>query len=135
MDVLRFRVDRNLPVVVDTTSVRGALGEAGGTRRAGAIVLVDDEGRLSGIFTDGDLRRLVNNSTDLPATLEEPISDHMTGCPRHLSKDDLVRDAVRLVRELRVDELPVVDERGAPLGLIDIQDLIAMKVVKETGSD
>ena len=76
VDVLRFRVDRNLPVVVDTTSVRGALGEAGGTRRAGAIVLVDGEGRLSGIFTDGDLRRLVNNSTDLPATLEEPISDH-----------------------------------------------------------
>ena len=135
MDVLRFRVERNLRGAVDSSAVRGALGVAGGTRRAGAIVLVDDEGRLSGIFTDGDLRRLVNNSTDLPATLEEPISDHMTGSPRHLSKDDLVRDAVRLVRELRVDELPVVDERGAPLGLIDIQDLIAMKVVKETGSD
>ena len=135
VDVLRFRVDRNLPVVLDSTSVRGALAEAGGTRRAGAIVLVDQEGRLSGIFTDGDLRRLVNNNPDLPAALEESISDHMTGSPRHLSKDDLVRDAVRLVRELRVDELPVVDERGAPLGLIDIQDLIAMKVVKETGSE
>ena len=98
-------------------------------------MLVDSAGRLSGIFTDGDLRRLVNNSSDLPATLEEPISAHMTRSPRHLSKDDLVRDAVRLVRELRVDELPVVDEQGAPLGLIDIQDLIAMKVVKETGSD
>ena len=122
-------------MVLDSTSVRGALAEAGGTRRAGAIVLVDQEGRLSGIFTDGDLRRLVNNNPDLPAALEESISDHMTGSPRHLSKDDLVRDAVRLVRELRVDELPVVDERGAPLGLIDIQDLIAMKVVKETGSE
>jgi arabinose-5-phosphate isomerase len=135
IEVLRFCVGKNLPIVHDQSSVRIALAEAGGARRAGAIVLVDAKGTLSGIFTDGDLRRLVNTSQDLANTLDEPISSHMTRSPRHLSKDDLVRDAVRLVRELRVDELPVVDEKGAPLGLIDIQDLIAMKVVKETGSD
>ena len=77
----------------------------------------------------------IDTSENLQESLAEPIAKHMTQSPRHLSKDDLVRDAVRLVRELRVDELPVVDEHGAPLGLIDIQDLIAMKVVKETGSD
>ena len=135
IEVLRFRVGKNLPIVHDQSSVRAALAEAGGARRAGAIVLVDAEGTLSGIFTDGDLRRLVNTSQKLPDSLDESISEHMTRSPRHLSKDDLVRDAVRLVRELRVDELPVVDEHGAPLGLIDIQDLIAMKVVKETGGD
>lgn len=135
VEALRFRVGENLPIVRDDRTVRSALSEAGGTRRAGAIVLVDEAGRLSGIFTDGDLRRLVNQQADLAHALEEPIAGHMTRSPRHLHRDDLVRDAVRLVRELRVDELPVVDEQGAPLGLIDVQDLIAMKVVRETGDE
>ena len=59
----------------------------------------------------------------------------MTRSPRHLTTNDLVRDAVRLVRELRVDEIPVVAPDGTPVGLIDVQDLIAMKVVQETGTN
>jgi arabinose-5-phosphate isomerase len=55
----------------------------------------------------------------------------MTAHPRTLPADALVRDAVRLVRELRVDELPVVDADGRPLGLLDVQDLVAMKVVRD----
>ena len=131
VDVLRFRVGENLPIVRDDASVRDALASAGGARRAGAIVLVDQEGRMSGIFTDGDLRRLVNTSDDPATALDQPINGCMTRSPRHLSHEDLVRDAVRLIRELRVDELPVVDAKGAPLGLIDVQDLIAMKVVTD----
>lgn len=131
-EVLRFKVGENLPIVRDDATVRDALREAGGARRAGAIVLVGENGKLSGIFTDGDLRRLVNQADDPAEALARPISDCMTQSPRHLSSNDLVRDAVRLVRELRVDELPVVDADGAPVGLIDVQDLIAMKVVRET---
>lgn len=131
VDVLRFRVGDNLPMVQDDTSVRDALATAGGERRAGAIVLVDQAGQMSGIFTDGDLRRLVNTSSDPATALDQPINGCMTRSPRHLSHEDLVRDAVRLIRELRVDELPVVDAKGAPLGLIDVQDLIAMKVVTD----
>jgi arabinose-5-phosphate isomerase len=48
-----------------------------------------------------------------------------------LPAQSLVRDAVRMIRELRVDELPVVDTDGKPIGLIDIQDLIALKVVRD----
>jgi arabinose-5-phosphate isomerase len=55
----------------------------------------------------------------------------MTKHPRTLPADALVRDAVRMVRELRVDELPVVDAEGKPLGLLDVQDLVAMKVVRD----
>ena len=55
----------------------------------------------------------------------------MTARPQHLTVDDLVRDAVRLVRERRLDEIPILDHEGRPLGLIDVQDLIAMKVVTE----
>lgn len=128
VEVLRFRVGENLPVIADHLTVKEALERAQGDRRAGAIVLVDENGRLSGIFTDADLRRLVRRD---PVGLGQPISDVMTRHPKHLSVDDLVRDAVHLVREKRLDEVPVVDHEGKPIGLIDVQDLISMRVVRD----
>ncbi len=128
-EVLRFRVGRNLPVISDSETIKTALQGAGEGRRAGAILLVDQDGVLSGIFTDGDLRRLINQHG--AAALEQPISKSMTPRPGHLNEDSLVRDAVRLVREHRIDEIPVLDHSGRPLGLVDVQDLIAMKVIRE----
>lgn len=128
-EVLRFRVGENLPVVPDSLTVRESLDRAGSGRRAGAVVLVDGVGSLSGIFTDGDLRRLILR--DGPAGLDRPMHDVMTRHPKHLTVDDLVRDAVLLVREKRLDEIPVLDRDGKPVGLVDVQDLIAMKVVRE----
>jgi arabinose-5-phosphate isomerase len=128
-EVLRFRVGHNLAAVPDTSSVRDALRAAGEGRRAGAIVLVDHAGRLSGIFTDGDLRRHVNGGT--LAVLDAPIAGVMTRHPTTLSVDSLVRDAVQLIQEKRLDEIPVVDHDGKPVGLVDVQDLIAMRVVRE----
>lgn len=128
VEVLRFQVGRNLPVVRDTVSVREACEQTQSGRRPGAVVLVDDQGRLSGIFTDADLRRLLLESSD---GMERPIAEVMTRRPEHLLVDDLVRDAVRLVRENRHDEIPVLDREGRPVGLVDVQDLVAMKVVQE----
>ncbi len=128
-DVLRFAVGRNLEVCDDGTRVRDALAAAEHFgRRPGALVLVDGEGRLSGIFTDGDLRRLI---LERPACLDGPIRDVMTRSPRVLRDDALVRDAVRMIRELRADEIPIVDADGRPVGLLDVQDLVAMKVVHD----
>lgn len=127
-ETLRFRVGHNLAVLRDSMSVRQALAATGEGRRAGAIMLVDAEGRLSGIFTDGDLRRLVN-SGGIEA-LDVPILSVMTARPICLPIDALVRDAVRLVQERRLDEIPVVDRDGKPVGLVDVQDLIAMRVVE-----
>ena len=128
-EVLRFRVGENLPVIHEATRLGDALATAGEARRAGAMLLVDDTGVLRGIFTDGDLRRLINQHG--AAALELPANEVMTPRPEHLDADALVRDAVRLVRERRIDEIPVLDSEGRPLGLVDIQDLIAMKVVRE----
>jgi len=128
-EALRFRVGRNLPVTSDAVSVRAALAQAGEGRRAGALMLVDAEGRLSGILTDGDLRRLINQRGG--EVLEAPIRSVMTARPRTLSVDSLVRDAVRMVQEARLDEIPVIDADGRPVGLVDVQDLVAMRVVRE----
>ena len=126
-DALRFRVDENLPLVRSGTPLRGALSHSESLgRRPGAMLIVDEHEHLVGIFTDGDLRRLVS---DDPARLDQPIDDAMTTSPRTLTDTALIRDAVRLVREHRQDEIPVVDADGAPVGLLDVQDLIAMRVV------
>jgi arabinose-5-phosphate isomerase len=129
VEVLRFRVDRNLAVLADTTPVAEAIRPSGEDRRAGAVLLVDVDGRLSGIFTDGDLRRLVNREG--AAGLARPIREVMTRSPVHLTSEQQVRDAVRLVRERRLDEIPVVDRDGRPLGLLDVQDLVTLKAVRD----
>ncbi len=127
VEVLRFKVGENLPVVRDSVTVREACEQTQTGRRPGAVVLVDDDGRLAGIFTDGDLRRLL---VEDPRGMERPIAEVMTRHPAHLGVDDLVRDAVRLVREKRLDEIPVLDHDGHPVGLVDVQDLMALKVVR-----
>ncbi|MEE2907524.1 MAG: KpsF/GutQ family sugar-phosphate isomerase [Planctomycetota bacterium] len=133
-DLLRFRVDENLPVLPDSLTVGEALKQAwdpdvsSALRQAGAIILVDDQGRLAGIFTDGDLRRLVMMADD---PLQKPMSEVMTSAPRHLTEDQQLVDARQLVAEHRIDEIPVVDAQGRPVGMIDIQDLISLRIVAE----
>lgn len=128
LDILRFRVGENLPVVDESLAVARALREAdSGGRRPGALLVTDARGAVSGIFTDGDLRRLIMRGAE---ELERPMGEVMTRSPRTLRSDALVRDAVRMVREYRQDEIPVVDHAGAPVGLLDVQDLIALRVVR-----
>jgi arabinose-5-phosphate isomerase len=130
--VLRLRVGHNLPLVPTGITVAQALARAEGFaaagRRVGAVLVVHDDQRLAGIFTDGDLRRLVLRLG--PKALEQTIDSVMAHHPRHLSDTALVRDAVKIAREFRFDEIPVVDKHGRAVGLIDVQDLVALKVIE-----
>ncbi len=129
IELLRFRVGHGLTPIPHDTSVRDALTQASGEgRRPGALLLIEPGGsRLSGIFTDGDLRRLILNNPD---QLEQPIQEVMTKEPRTISDSAVAGDAVRMVREHRQDEIPVVDEQGRPVGILDVQDLMAMRLVQ-----
>lgn len=129
-DILRFVAGRNLPLISQSRTVADALREANAAgRRPGAMLLVDDRtGALTGLFTDGDLRRLVLRDA---SELARPIADVMTKNPRTLPSTGLVRDAVRVVREFRADEIPVVNEQGKPVGILDVQDLVAMRLIKD----
>lgn len=129
-DVLRFVAGKNVPLVPHGVSVAEALRLAAAVgRRPGAMVLIDPaDGRLAGIFTDGDLRRLVLRD---PGELSRPIREVMTTHPRTLPDTALVRDAVLMIRECRQDEIPVVDDAGRPVGILDVQDLIAMRLVRD----
>lgn len=129
-DILRFVAGKNLPLISQSKTVADALREANAAgRRPGAMLLVDDRtGALTGLFTDGDLRRLVLRDA---GELSRPIADVMTKNPRTLPATALVRDAVRVVREFRADEIPVVDDAGKPVGILDVQDLVAMRLIKD----
>jgi arabinose-5-phosphate isomerase len=128
-DALRFKVGHNLHPVSDRLSVGEALRQADvDGRRPGALLLVDHEtGVLTGLFTDGDIRRGVLRHADL---LTRPVRDVMTRGPSTLPDSALLRDAVRLVRQFRRDEVPVVDALGRPVGLLDVQDLVTLKIVQ-----
>ena len=94
--------------------------------RPGATSVVDAAGKLVGIFTDGDLRRLVEHGeTDFA----RPVSTAMGRNPRTVRPDALVVDAARILRQARIDQVPVVDDDGRPVGLLDVQDLLAAKVL------
>jgi arabinose-5-phosphate isomerase len=128
-EVMRWTAGKNLPLIDARHTVAVALEEASQVgRRPGAILLVDGSGVLAGIFTDADLRRLVLRDA---SKLHAPIAEVMTKSPRTLRDDALVRDAVRMVMEHRQDEVPVVDAPGRPVGMLDVQDLIAMRLVHE----
>lgn len=128
-EIMRFVAGKNLPLIPAGMTVREALHHAAaGGRRPGAMLIVDGAGTLAGIFTDGDLRRLVLRGA---GELERAVGEVMTASPRTLRNDALVRDAVRMFREFRQDETPVVDPAGRPVGLLDVQDLIAMRLVAD----
>lgn len=90
--------------------------------RPGCALVVSDLGVLIGIFTDGDLRRLLDERGHLGR--EDSIDGYMVKSPKCVRPEQLVGEAERLLHEYRVDQLPVVDERGQPVGLIDVQDLL-----------
>lgn len=93
-------------------------------RRTGAILLVDEDGRLSGIFTDSDLARLFEARRD--DAFDQPIGQVMTARPRTVPAGSMLADAVAILAELKISELPVVDPAGLPVGLLDVTDVVGM---------
>lgn len=119
-DVMRTG-ERN-PIVSEDALVRDALIAA--TRaRAGTAVIVDGAGRLAGVFTDGDLRRSLEKDPEL---LSKPVKNYMSRSPLTISPEKLVAEVMRLIRNERKKDVPVIDDDGKPVGFIDEQDLLGM---------
>ena len=127
-EAMTFRRGENLPVASDRLTVGQVLHEVSTIkRRSGAVILTNESGRISGIFTDGDLRRLVTD--DDGSGLKRPIADVMKKNPKRINADALASDAMAIMRQYRIDELPVADEQDQPVGLIDVQDLVILKML------
>ena len=93
---------------------------------AGAAVVIDKNKKLVGIFTDGDLRR---NLSRLHNLMKTKVKSVMTKDPITVRSDDLASEVLKVLEKKRIDEVPVVDKAYRPVGMIDIQDLIAAGVI------
>lgn len=108
--------------LLTTRQVIVEVGKPG--RRTGAIMLTDAAGKLTGIFTDSDLARLFESRRE--AALDEPIRESMTQHPTAITIGAMLSDAVRNLVDLKISELPVIDDTGKPCGLIDITDVVSL---------
>ncbi len=127
-EAMTFRSGGRLPVADENQTVRRVLADAEKIkRRAGAVLLVDKAGRLAGILTDGDLRRRIIRDGD--AFLDSPAGEVMHRNPKHIAAGELASEAMAIMNEYRIDELPVVDDDGKPIGLLDVQDIVGLKAL------
>jgi arabinose-5-phosphate isomerase len=116
-----------LRVARATDSVREVFAQARHTgRRTGAVMLVDADGRLAGLFTDSDLARLFERRAD--DCFDGPVSAVMTRAPKTIAADARMEEAVALMKAHKISELPAIDADGRPVGLLDVTDLIGAQV-------
>lgn len=94
--------------------------------RAGSAIVIGKDKKLKGIFTDGDLRRHLESDNNLPA---RRIKEVMTKNPTVVNKDMLAAQAMRILQDKKIDEVPVVDKFKRPVGLLDVQDLLRAGLV------
>lgn len=120
-----MRKGKNNPVVKEDAKVKQVLLSI--TRsRAGSASIVNKKGRLVGIFTDGDLRRHIDKDSGI---INRKIKEVMTKNPTVIKKDKLAAEAFQILKQKKIDELPVVDEKNRPIGLLDVQDLLKAGLV------
>lgn len=115
-------------VVHESLETRKALHAITETKgRPGAAAVIDDAGTLVGVFTDGNLRRCLEHDT---AFLNKPIGQVCSRSPITIRPEQLAQEASRIIQERKIDQLLVVDGAQKPVGLIDIQDLLACGMIR-----
>ncbi len=120
-----MRREEKMPTVPVSARVIDAVSEMNRSR-AGACLILGEDGKLAGIFTHGDFARGYEKDPSLGSL---PVADLMTRNPISLTEDSLAVEAVKKVGEKRIDDIVVVDSAGRPVGLIDAQDLARLKLV------
>ena len=110
-------------VAQETETVREIyIRHSGHDRRAGVVLVVNDEQKLTGIFTDSDLARLLERQKD--SQFDQPIENVMTQSPVTIPKGSKTLLAIETLACRNLSELPVVDQKGRAIGLVDITDVV-----------
>ena len=122
-----MRKGDELPLVPCGTATVDALAIMSSTKgRPGAALIVTPGGELEGIFTDGDLRRLL--LTGETAWLKQPIDEFMGREPKFVKGDVLVEEAEAVLKEFKIDQIAVLDDARRPVGLLDVQDILDIRI-------
>ncbi len=115
-----MRTGKHNPLVRENEKIKNVLYKIT-SARAGSATVVDARGILKGIFTDGDLRRHLNEGQNI---LDWKVSRAMTTHPTTIEADKLAAQALEILRSKKIDEVPVVDSKNRPVGLLDVQDIL-----------
>jgi len=97
--------------------------------KSGSVAVVNPRGKLTGVFTDGDLRRHMAREKDESAALAKSLAGVMTRNPVCVREEALAVEALKIFNQRNIDDLIVVNARHEPVGLIDLQDLPKLKLV------
>lgn len=120
-----MRTGDQIPKTIEGSSIKQALLEIT-AKRLGMTVVISKENKVLGIFTDGDLRRLLEKTSNLD---ELHLADVMTPNPRVISPDVLAAQAVEMMERFRINQLVVADKEGRLLGALNMHDLFAAKIL------
>jgi arabinose-5-phosphate isomerase len=120
-----MRTGERMAVLAPDNTVQDAIMAMTGAKCGSACIATPD-GLLAGIFTDGDLRRLLASN---PGVLAQELRSVMTPKPIHVRSDQLAVDVLRIFEKYKIDDLPVVDDAGRLVGCVDIQDLPRVKLI------
>jgi arabinose-5-phosphate isomerase len=120
-----MRTGDEIPRVTDSASFADAVLEIS-RKRMGMTAVVDSQQKLVGIFTDGDLRRSLEQGADMR---QARVSDVMTRNPRSIRPQALAVKAAQLMEQFKTTQLPVVDEHGLLTGALNVHDLFRAKVI------
>ena len=120
--------EKYVPVVREDASMEEVILEM--TSKRGITSVVDREGRVVGVFTDGDLRRLLERElTNKQDIFRLKARDVMTRNPKVIKKDELATRAAHLMEQHGITALIVVDDHNHPIGIIHLHDLMRARVV------
>jgi arabinose-5-phosphate isomerase len=120
-----MRIGDDVPSVPDSAGFSEAMLEMS-KKGMGMTAVLDAAGRVSGVFTDGDLRRTLAHVDDIKAAR---IADIMTRNPRTIGADKLAVEAVQIMEERKVNQLLVVTGEGTLVGALNMHDLFRAKVI------
>lgn len=124
-----MRKDERLPHCRETDSIQQAVLVM--TRcKSGAVGVLNNLDHLTGIYTDGDLRRTLTQAVDLTET---PLKNHMSVTPISIHPDAEATEALKLFSRHNIDDLLVVDDRRMLVGMVDLQDIPKLKLFQEDG--
>ncbi|WP_299198775.1 KpsF/GutQ family sugar-phosphate isomerase [uncultured Amphritea sp.] len=115
----------DIPMVSDSTMLREALMEVT-HKRLGMTTVVNDQGILQGIFTDGDLRRTLDHDVDMKST---PITEVMTTQCTTVTSEILAAEALQIMQDKQINALIVLDEERRPVGALNMHDMLKAGVI------
>ncbi len=116
-----MRTGERCPIVLPETPVKEVLVSIT-SAKAGAAIIADKNQKIKGIFTDGDLRRHIEERPDL---LSCKIKEVMTKNPVSINENELAIHAMKEMKQRKIDELPVINAKNQVVGILDIQDLLS----------